>query len=111
MQTMTDTKRTLVRDMPNRSRVVATLDIGRGYFSLTGELYEPHGTWSGRARHGERARARLGAAKSRDKVLRAFPKLAGFARMHLSDLETGEPMHAEANGWYWYSSYDGRGHS
>jgi hypothetical protein len=60
MQTMTDTKRTLVRDMPNRSRVVATLDIGRGYFSLTGELYEPHGTWSGRARHGERARARLG---------------------------------------------------
>jgi hypothetical protein len=110
MQTMTDTKRTLVRDMPNRSRVVATLDIGRGYFSLTGELYEPHGTWSGKARH-ENEREPDSGGQITDEVLRAFPKLAGFARMHLSDLETGEPMHAEANGWYWYSSYDGRGHS
>jgi hypothetical protein len=33
-------------------------------------------------------------------VLRAAPELAPIVALHLAD-DTGQPMHAEANGWYW----------
>src|SRR4029077_3419483 len=43
-----------------------------------------------------------------DTLARYFPEIAPIAALHLSDPD-GAPMHAEANGWYWYSSYDGKG--
>lgn len=36
-----------------------------------------------------------------DEILRLWPVLAPIVALHLSDANTGEPMHAEANGWYW----------
>src|SRR4051794_18866771 len=91
----------LVRDMPDRRRVVATLDVSRGYFSLTGEVYEPHGTWSGAARH-RNDREPDACGQVTDELAAAFPQLRAFARMHLSDVESGEPMHALANGRYFW---------
>ena len=35
-----------------------------------------------------------------DLILKRFPKFADLAALHLSDID-GQPMHAEANGWYW----------
>jgi hypothetical protein len=35
-----------------------------------------------------------------DLILKLYPELADVAALHLSDID-GEPMHAEANGWYW----------
>jgi hypothetical protein len=32
-------------------------------------------------------------------IVREFPELADLAALHLSDID-GQPMHAEANGWY-----------
>ena len=91
---------TLTRDLPNRSRIVATITTERGYFSLTGELYEAHGTWSGaaRQRHGRDIDA---GGQIVDELRAAFgSRIEPFARLHLSDVETGEPMHAVENGRY-----------
>lgn len=35
-----------------------------------------------------------------DEILRLWPQLAPIVALHLSDANTGEPMHAEANGFY-----------
>lgn len=35
-----------------------------------------------------------------DEILKHWPDLADLAALHLSDID-GQPMHAEANGWYW----------
>lgn len=37
-----------------------------------------------------------------DLTARAFPKLANVIALHLCDGVTGEPMYAEANGWFWF---------
>lgn len=120
--------RTLTRDMPDRSRVVALLGLResgdpdnpralvRGLspaFSLIGDLYQPRNNASGAAR--ERNYARIverggipgprsepdGA--SRAEIVRAFPQLQRFADMHLANPWTGEPLHALANSWYFYA--------
>jgi hypothetical protein len=119
-------RRTLTRDMPNGSRVVAEIEVriaaeGEQFvnglspaFSVTGSVWEARGSQSGAAR--ERRYRRMltdgrnpGPASEPDvsgcvheEIARAFPELAQVIRMHLSDPITGEPMHAEANGWYWY---------
>lgn len=41
---------------------------------------------------------------------RAFPKLKELIALHLSNALTGEPMHAEANGWYFFKR-DGADHA
>src|SRR5690348_12567491 len=104
---MTTTRRTLVRDMPDRSRIVAhcelRIDDPRGLsdaFSVTGEVYEPHGTWSGAAQH--RNGREWDAGCVHEDVLRAFPQLAPLVALHLCAPD-GTPMHALANGWYFYS--------
>lgn len=96
----------IIRDMPDQSRIIAELEI-RGEdstlsagFSLCGSLYESHGTWSGKAQH-ENDRDIDSGGQIRGDLLRAFPFLEDFARMHLSDLD-GVPMHAIANGLYFY---------
>lgn len=70
-------------------------------FSVTGELYERHGTWSGAAQY-RNGRDMDAAGCIHDEVLRAFPHLAPIVALHLSDPD-GVPMHADANGWYFYS--------
>lgn len=113
-------KRTVIRDMPDKSRVVAELllrfatkgsrfaedGISPG-FSATAHTYEPRSNASGAAR------MKLGRepdtfGADHEAIVRAFPKLAPFVALHLSDPD-GVPMYAYENGWYWYSSYDGKG--
>lgn len=77
--------------------LIATLKIQRlgnqpGYFSLTGEI-----------RDSRRRRDGGVVACLHDEILKAWPDLVDAAALHLSDAETGEPMHAAANGWYWYA--------
>jgi hypothetical protein len=69
------------------------------YFSVTGE------GWFGPRinRHNPDL-----AGAIHETVAAAFPKLADLIALHLSDVD-GVPLHAEANGWYWYSDYDGKG--
>lgn len=65
-----------------------------GYFSLTGEISD-----SRRAPNDRIA----SAGCLHDEITKAWPELADAMRMHLSNADTGEPMHAAANGWYWYA--------
>jgi hypothetical protein len=98
-------QRVLVRDMPDRSRIVATLRIdhlagnAHPYFSATADVYEAHGTHSGAVRQRTRRDADGGGA-DHAAILRAFPGALPFVHLHLSDWPSGVPMHAEANAWY-----------
>src|SRR5207344_782452 len=58
------------------------------YFSATAELRHPR---TGRVES-------CGAMD--DVILAKFPEVADFVALHLAD-ENGEPLHAEANGYYW----------
>jgi hypothetical protein len=99
--------RTLIRDLRDRSRVVVHLQLTeRGdpgglspVFSVATDRYEPHGTRSGKWRH-SRDRDPDSGRCPHDVALLAFPELALLVDLHLADSETGEPMHAEANGLY-----------
>lgn len=99
----------ITRDLPNRDRIVAKLEIrrptdpGRSLspgFSLTGEIYEARGSWSGARRHKQGLDYDAGGCIQ--ELLRAFPNLAAFGRVHLADLD-GTPMHGAANGAYFLS--------
>jgi hypothetical protein len=70
-------------------------------FAITADLYEPHGTWDGRAqyRNGREADA---IGTMHDEIRVFAPELQPFIDVHLADLD-GVPMHAVANGWYFYS--------
>ena len=106
--------RTLIRDLPDRSRVVVHLQLReRGdpgglspVFSVTTDRYEPHGTHSGKSRH-RRDRDPDSCGCLHDAALLAFPELAPLVDLHLADSETGEPMHAEANALYFYRTARG----
>jgi hypothetical protein len=102
-------QRVLVRDMPDRSRIVATLKISQlggnahAHFSATASIWDAHGTWSGAAcaRNGRDIDA---GGCCHGTILEAFPGAASFVRMHLSDFPSGTPMHAEANGFYYLTA-------
>jgi hypothetical protein len=106
--------RTLIRDLPDRSRVVVHLRLReRGdadglspAFSVTTDRYERHGTHSGRSHH-RRDRDPDSGGCLHDAALLAFPELAPLVDLHLADSETGEPMHAEANALYFYRTARG----
>lgn len=86
----------------NKHRLVVEYGIRTGivqpYFFVTGELYvrelskrypaEPE--MSGRIH---------------DIIVERMPWLRQLVTMHLCDAETGQPLYAEANGWYWYTSH------
>ena len=42
-----------------------------------------------------------GGGASHDAILARFPQFADLAALHMSDPD-GTPVHAVANGWYWY---------
>jgi len=106
--------RTLIRDLPDRSRIVVHLQLReRGdtgelspVFSVTTDCYEPHRTHSGKGRH-RRERDPDSCGCQHGTALLAFPELALLVDLHLADSETGEPMHAEANGLYFYRTARG----
>jgi hypothetical protein len=106
--------RTLIRDLPDRSRVVVHLQLREEgdagglspTFSVTTDRYEPHGSHSGKARH-RRERDPDSCGCLRDAALLAFPELALLVDLHLADSETGEPMHAEANALSFYRTARG----
>jgi hypothetical protein len=107
--------RTLIRDLPDRSRVVVHLHLREGgdpgelspdVFSATTDRYEPHGTRSGKWRH-RRDRDPDSCGCEHDVALLAFPELAPLVDLHLADSDTGEPMHAEANARYFYRTARG----
>ena len=113
-------KRTLTRDLPNRSRAVAKLELrlapdGERFcedgispgFSVTGEIYMARSNASGATRQ-KMGRESDSSGAIGDDLARIFPEITSIAALHLSDPD-GAPMHAESNGWYWYSSYDGKG--
>lgn len=75
--------------------LVATVDTSRGYFSITGSIYPSEDAY------------RLGNDDSvfacgclHEEIGQNIPELRDFIEMHLSDVETGEPMHAESNARY-----------
>lgn len=65
-----------------------------GYFSLTGEIHDS------RRRTSDKITA---CGCLHEVILQEWPDLADAEAMHLSNADTGEPMHAAANGWYWYA--------
>lgn len=107
-------RRTVTRDLPNRTRIVARLELGIApegerlteaglspHFSTVCDIYEPRSNASGAARQRLGREPDSGGADT-EAIARAFPKLKPIADLHLSDPD-GVPLHAEANGWYWYA--------
>lgn len=98
-------QRVLVRDLADRSRIVATLRVDQiggnahPHFSATASVYDAHGTHSGASRQRRGLEWDAGGCVH-DDILAAFPGAASFVALHLSDWPSGEPMHAEANGRY-----------
>lgn len=78
----------------------------KGKFTVTAQAYQlggnshPHFSVTGNLRVDGRDQA--GGCMHED-ALRFWPKIAPVVRMHLSNADDGEPMHGEANGWYWLS--------
>jgi hypothetical protein len=99
--------RTLTRAMPDRSFVVARVGLqyldgnSSAYWAAGADVYDARGTCSGEARW-RNGREPDACGMMHAELLRTFPQLAPFVRLHLADV-TGLPMHAEANGWYFYS--------
>lgn len=50
----------------------------------------------------------IGAGSGNGFTRRHFPQLRDILALDMSNAETGEPLHAEANGWYWLRHYGAR---
>lgn len=98
---------TITVDTADRARHVAHLEIRQPGgslspgFSLTGETYEPRGTWSGEARQRNGREWDMGGARG-EAMAALIPELSAFDALHLSDLD-GTPMHGAANAAYFLS--------
>ena len=82
---------------------LTSLDGQPPYFSVQGETWTTEAAWKA-----QRESAMHSAGMQHDLALELFPFLAPVVALHLADVN-GVPMHAEANGWYWYSDNDGKG--
>lgn len=104
---MTTIRKTVERQRGKRYiRITAELRVNdsRGLsdgFSITADLYEPHGTWSGLARYRNGREPDCGGCLH-DEIRLFAPELAPLIDVHLA-CPNGVPMHAVANGWYFYS--------
>jgi hypothetical protein len=102
--------KTLTRALPDRTFTVARVGLDKldgnrqAYWTATADVYEPHGTWSGRARYDNEREADM-CGSTHGAILRAFPKLAPIVALHLSDPD-GVPMYALANGRYHLANGD-----
>lgn len=70
-----------------------------GYFSVTGSLYEPRPTRSGF----EDEPVMAGAIHA--ELNEHMPWLNPLIGMHLHRADTGEPLHALSNSWYWFTAH------
>lgn len=100
-------KRELAKSLPNGDYMVVTAGLHhvpgneRPYFSVTCLVWEKRGNHSGKSRY-DAGRECDGGSAAHDEILCAFPELQPVVAMHLAD-DDGVPMHALANGWYFYS--------
>jgi hypothetical protein len=96
--------RTVSREIAGRRFIIARLGLHYidgnrdAYWSATGDLYEPHGTWSGRARFNN-DREPDGSGAIGAEIARAWPHLAPIVALHLADSH-GFSMYAVENGRY-----------
>lgn len=83
-------------DYGNRCAFTVTAEVHgeQPYFSVTGDIYNK----SVRTRNGDGTQA---CGCLHDEAAKAWPKIKPIIALHLSEADTGEPMHAEANGYYW----------
>jgi len=104
---MPTTTKTFTVDRPDGAHLKITIEERLGDphfsdgFSVTGSLWEATGRRSGK----DLRRARRDPDVSgciHEEILAAAPQLAPVVAVHLADPE-GLPMHAKANGWYFYS--------
>lgn len=104
---MSNVTRTIARDLPNGDYIEVTAEMRNGSdglspgFSVTAAVWERRGNAKGRTRKRQGRDCDL-AGCIHDAILAAFPNLAPVVAVHLADLG-GLPMHAKANGWYFYS--------
>lgn len=70
-------------------------------FAITASVWMKHATWDGRARKRNGRDIDMGGCMH-DEILDIAPELAPLVTAHLADPE-GVPMHAVANGWYFYT--------
>lgn len=89
------------------TRPIPSWGVGR-VINLDAKAYSLHGQspyFSVTARIGTAQKLARGDGDAggclHDEILRLWPQLAPIVALHLSNAITGEPMHAEANGWYW----------
>lgn len=101
------TSKTIAFDLPDRGYLEITATERDGSdglspgFSITGDR------WGARVNIGGRARKRQGwepdaSGMLREEILWVSPELRPVIDVHLAD-PTGLPMHAKANGWYFYT--------
>lgn len=93
--------RVVINDTPHELiATYGTNTIGEQdpYVSVTAELYEL--TEEGYRRSAEPVMC----GQLHDLINTHLPILAPLTSVHLNNAITGEPMYAEANGWYWYKS-------
>lgn len=96
--------RTISRDIADRHFIIANIGLHYikgnhdAYWCATGELYEPHGTWSGRACFNNNREPDVCGA-IHDDILEAWPHLAPVVALHMADSQ-GFPMYAVENGRY-----------
>ena len=100
-------RKTIGRDLPNGDYIEieaeerdgsGTLSAG---FAITCSVWERNNTWPARTCAAKGRDISSGGA-DHDLILSVAPELAPIVTAHLSDTD-GTPMHAEANGWYFYS--------
>lgn len=101
------TSKTIARDLPNGDYIEVTAEERDGSTGLSGGFSVTAALWEKRGRIDGRARKRMGrdgdaGGQLHPDILDAFPHLAPLVHVHLAD-PTGLPMHAQANGWYFYS--------
>ena len=109
METLT---RTIEGPGPDGTWLVANARLeliggnARPYFSLTGEEWKSQKhKRNGWERSGLQTCGAMG-----DTLAAVWPELDLVNRLHLAD-DTGAPMYAVENGWYWYTDRGGRGPS
>lgn len=96
--------RSFSKTLPDGRYVVATAELeliegnARPYFALHGEEWKS----AKHRRNGWERSGLIQAGAMGDELVAIFPELDVVNRLHLADDE-GAPMHAEANGWYFYT--------
>lgn len=100
------TTKTIGRDLPNGAYIEIEAEFRTGGdlspgFAISGSIWEKRGTWDGRARKRKGLDSDAGGQVT-EEILAVAPELGPIVKAHLSD-PSGVPMHAVANGWYFYS--------